>query len=363
MVHKKRILHITSSLKMGGAEQVLFQLLRSLHDDFEHTVIYFNEGPFVEKIKSLGISVYQVKGFFCRYDPLFWWRLYRLIKALNPDVIHTLLWVANFAGRLLGHLLKKPVVCAIHSPCNTNAGFSSQRLFLDRLTMKWASRVICVSKQIPLVPLAIQPAQVTYIENGVDSDWLYERSKKRIIQKASNHIIIGTVGRLVSIKNQEVLLYLIKELKPIYSNIQLMIIGDGPLRLSLLDKAQELHIADMVTIIADEATFYYPLFDLFILSSFAEGLSIALLEAMSFGIIPLVASSKKHDVIIHNSNGFLFNANNINELVQMVKNILNEEVDIENMKNRAVQTVRTRFSIFQMAQSYKHVYEELSNDY
>ena len=140
---KKRILHITSSLQMGGAEQLLFQQLRFLKDDFEHHVICFHGGPFFEKIKELDIPVYHLP-----YGPLFFIRFYRLVKKINPLVIHSLLWFANFCSRIVARILHKPIICAIHSPCNTNVGISRIRSLCDRLTMRWATYVIIVAAHI-----------------------------------------------------------------------------------------------------------------------------------------------------------------------------------------------------------------------
>ena len=94
---KKVLVHVISNLGVGGAETVLYHLLRRLSsDEFDHKVVYFYEGPYVEKIKQLQIPVYQVKGIVCAYDPLFCMRFFGLIKRLRPDCLHTVLWAANF---------------------------------------------------------------------------------------------------------------------------------------------------------------------------------------------------------------------------------------------------------------------------
>ncbi len=352
---KKRILHLTSSLKMGGAEQVLFQQLRFLQDDFEHHVIYFHSGPFVEKIKLLGISVYHVS-----YGPLFFIRLYRLIKKIDPSVIHSLLWFANFTGRIIARFLHKPIICAIHSPCNTNTGISKIRSICDQLTMKWAFYVIPVSKTIDVANIGISASQIKQIDNGIDFEWLHVCAlEKRGVEKKG--VIIGSVGRLVPIKNQIFLLKILKKLKQEIPDIQLIIVGDGPLREQLLMQAQALNIEQQVKIIADEALFYYSCFDLFVLPSHAEGLSMALLEAMSFGVPSFVASdSGKHDVITHGVNGFLFNNRDEEGLVRNIKVLLTDRKKNNEMRAHAKKSITDCFSIQKMGNAYKSLYDELS---
>jgi glycosyltransferase involved in cell wall biosynthesis len=352
---KKRILHLTSSLKMGGAEQVLFQQLRFLQDDFEHYVIYFHSGPFVEKIKALGISVYHVP-----YGPLFFIRLYRLVKKIDPSVIHSLLWIANFTGRIIARFLDKPIICAIHSPCNTNVGMSKIRRICDQLTMKWASYVVFVSKDIDVKNMGARASQVKQIDNGIDFRWLQACAleKKRVGKKG---VIIGSVGRLVPIKNQTFLLKVLKKLNQDIPDIQLIIVGDGPLREQLLMQARALNIEQHVKIIADEALLYYSCFDLFVLPSHAEGLSMALLEAMSFGIPSFVASdSGTHDVITHGVNGFLFDNRDEGRFVWNVKNLLTDRKKKNEICEHAKKNIADCFSIEKMGNAYKSLYDELS---
>ena len=69
---KKIILHLITSLNMGGAETLLCDLLeRADTSSYEYAVIYFHEGPNVARLHKLGIPTYHIKGLFCLYDPIF----------------------------------------------------------------------------------------------------------------------------------------------------------------------------------------------------------------------------------------------------------------------------------------------------
>src|SRR3989338_499157 len=102
---KIRLVHMITSLERGGAQTVLYELLEGLDKTrFEQVVIYFIPGVYVQKIEALGIKTYHVRGFLCAYDPLFFVRLIRLIKVMQQDktidCLHTVLWSANFIGRI-----------------------------------------------------------------------------------------------------------------------------------------------------------------------------------------------------------------------------------------------------------------------
>jgi len=357
----KRLLHITSSLQMGGAEQALFQLIRSLENDFDHVVICFHSGPFVERIRELGVPVYHVHGYFSQYDPIFLVRLYRLVKKLKPGRIHSLLWFANMCSRIVGRLLGIPVVCAIHSPLNTNKGTSVFRSFIDHLTMTWAARTVFIARHIKDDCKFVPSAKTSLIVNGVDFEWLLRRAKERPIEKMSGDFIIGTVGRLVTIKNQRLLLQLIKRLETQFPNVKLLIIGSGQLRSQLMQEAHDLGILEKVTILEAEATFYYSIFDIFILPSFAEGLSMALLEAMSFSLPVLMANiGEENEVIVNDYNGFLFSPYDIEQLEKYVISlIINKDLRVR-LGRMAVNTVKRRFAMSVAAQAYKKLFDEIT---
>src|ERR1700722_14765890 len=116
MKQTPHIIHIISSLCRGGAETVLCDLVAGLHaKGYRQTVIYFHDGPLRVSLENLGISVYHVTGFFCLYDPVFWWRVFRLLAQLRPQIIHASLWSAGFVGRMVGKMGGIPVVTAIHA--------------------------------------------------------------------------------------------------------------------------------------------------------------------------------------------------------------------------------------------------------
>ena len=187
MIKKIRLLHIISSLKMGGAEAVLVDLLRCLpQNEYEHHVIYFHDGPNHTHIQALGIPTYCISGLLHQYDPLFWWRLYRVIKIINPHVILSSLWAASFAARIISVVVSVPVICAVHAEIDHHGRI---RNLLDYYTLSYASAIIAVSEGVvaSLVKQfdAISVQKIVLIKNGIDVCALQKKqeqqSKERII--------------------------------------------------------------------------------------------------------------------------------------------------------------------------------------
>lgn len=360
----KKILHITTSLKRGGAEQLLFTLIKNLQGHFDQEVIYFYEGPFVEKIKALDISVHPLCG-LKYYNPAFWWRLFCLIKKINPDCIHSLLWTANTAARILGYFLKIPVICAIHSPLNSNTGQSKIRAVIDWLTMGWAAHVVCVSDDISKrynLESFIPACKITVICNGVDieeEDKIRSEATLPFVRASGDQaFILGTVGRLVKIKNHRLLLPLMVRLKKSMPQVRLLIVGEGALEGSLSKEIHDLGLSEEVKIVHGWGADYYPFFDLFISPSFAEGMSIALLEALAYGI-PAIAAHEDthHPVITHGIEGYIFNVNDIDQLEKYVLGVINNDDKRKKMGKNAKDLIERNFSGKLMSEHYMRVFQ------
>ena len=108
---------------------------------------------------------------------------------------------------------------------------------------------------------------------------------------------------------------------------------------------------------------YYELFDCFALSSSSEGLSIALLEALSFGL-PIITTSntKEHDVIKNNINGFIVTpSNNINNLAESILKLYLNPKLLSKIKINNIELITSKFSITQTARMYHEQYQILKD--
>ncbi len=355
----QRLVHITTNLGMGGAEHFLFHLVRHLQPSFDQTVISFRGGVFEERIRALGVPVYIIP-----FNYLIFYRLFKVLFAVKPDVIHALLWSSNTISRVVGSLLRVPVVCAIHSPVNSDGYDSRMRTIIDRLTMWLATRVVMVSAHVRDSSALTRwvPAQrMVFIENGIDAHYMCEQVSRLAIGRdrlaiPSHALVIGTVGRCVALKNQELVVRAIAALRHDTRAWYAVIVGDGPLRKELRILAVELGVNDRVIMVSGAAAAYYSLFDFFILPSHIEGLSMALLEAMSLGIPVLASAQANHGVIIDGFNGFIFDASNSDEVVQILRKMANNSHLCAACTQKAQEDSVQRFSFARTAQEYANLF-------
>jgi len=368
MQKKIKLLHITSSLKMGGAESLLCDLIKNMDTTmFEHHVIYFHDGPHSVHLKELGIPLHQIKGLVSLYDPVFCARLYAHIKKINPDIMHTLLWAANLFGRMCAHVLNIPVVCAMHNNVDQD-GFI--RALFDRATLKMADKFIAVSEGVAESMRkrdAWLPAhKIQIIPNGIDFKNLQiknEQAKKsrQELGLSSDHFVIGSVGRFMPVKRYDLMLESFALLYAQYSHARLVLVGIGDMEMQLRKLAAHLRIDHAVTFIIGQPAYqYYSLFDCFSLSSDKEGISIALLEAMSFGLPCVVTSSESsHAVLQHEINGLIVPAGNVQQLSQAWAGLMGNKLLKELLGDCARKTVVQEFDYKKMVSSYQTCFKDI----
>ncbi len=366
MVKKIKLVHIISILQLGGAEAVLASLIDQLgSDDYEHHVIYFHAGPSVARIRERGIPAYQIKGAVALCDPVFWVRLYKLIKSIRPDLIHTHLWAANLSGRVIGRLLGIPVVNTIHNKLVYQGVF---RNVIDSVSMPLADAVVGIGpvivssgKRFPY-----DEKKIKCISNGIDAQAIQQRALREQIFReqlgwSSEHVVIGTVGRFEDQKNYHTLITAFSHVHKKVPQTRLLLVGGGSLEQSLRAHAQVLGVDDVVQFVVGKSAYgYYPLMDVFVLASHYEGLSIALLEAISCGV-PCVTTGTNgaHELIKTHETGILVLEPTVLGVERALFAMLESPDARKKMSERARAIIQIEYGLAKMATSYIQLYGSL----
>ena len=209
-------------------------------------------------------------------------------------------------------------------------------IFSDRYTVTSNSDLKFITSKYFLprsTNLSISPNWVNYIDpSSLD---IMNRNNKSIL----------SVGRLEEQKNYQ---FIIEALSN--SEFELNIIGTGSMKEELINLANSVNTnLEIINNISNsELMEVYKDYKYFILSSNFEGNPKVLLEAMSAGCIPIVSNIQNNSEIVDDGyNGFLFDLDNKGK--DVLKKLLQDDLDFTMITNNATNTVKSRFSLEKIA--------------
>lgn len=360
-MHKKRIVHLISSLKIGGAESWLIDLLDHLPKGYEHHVVYFHGGPNHDHLLARGIATYQVQPSF--YSPFFYLKLYKLLKKINPDLMHSSLWSANFTGRLIAHLLHKPLISTLHLGIDEDGPI---RNLIDRYTLGYAQHMVAVSDVVAQTLKDhqgwLKKKPYSLIKNGINPAPITTTLTRKELGVPSNAFVIGSVGRFIARKNYPWLIECFAEIHACHPHAHLLLLGLGPEESIIKKRINDFGLNQAITIVTGkQALPFYPLMDCFIQPSKQEGLSIALLEAMR-AQLPCIATSVngKHDALIHEENGLIIPLTQEAVITACSRIIMDQSLRYR-LGVKARQDLVEHYSSMAMAQNYEKLYRQYLN--
>jgi len=180
---------------------------------------------------------------------------------------------------------------------------------------------------------------------------------------AQDALVVGTVGRLVELKNQRLLLEAAALLRPSWPGLVVVLAGDGPLRDDLVSLARQLGMQDSVVFTGprQDVPRLLNAFDVFALPSRTEGLSIALLEACAAGL-PLVATrvGGNDEIVQEHQTGLLIPSDDVSALRAALSQLLEDPAQRLRMGENARRWVVEHGSIEVMRENYAALYTSAS---
>jgi sugar transferase (PEP-CTERM/EpsH1 system associated) len=290
------VVHVVRSLDVGGLENGVVNLVNRAPAGMRHTVVCMTvAGAFASRLRP-EVEVLAL-GKKTGHDPRTFVRLVSLLRRLRPSIVHSHNW-ATFDAVLAARLARVPaVIHGEHGRDMTDPeGRNRRRNWLRRASAPLVDRFVAVSEDLRhwlVDDIGLPRPKVVTIHNGVDTIRFApaDSTAARIaLGLPPDELVVGTVGRLDPVKDHATL---VRAFAAVARRVRafLVIVGDGPCRLELERLVAALGIARRVRLLGERADVPAVLdaVDLFVLPSFAEGLSNTLLEAMAMGI-PVVVT-------------------------------------------------------------------------
>ncbi|MED4375451.1 glycosyltransferase [Schinkia azotoformans] len=329
---KKKVAIVIPSLRGGGAERVMVNIIRKLdREKIELKLIVINKvGPYIELLPK-DINICDLKSTRLRHS------LIKLIKCLNdfkPDVILSTLGHLNLAIIAIKPLLKGSPKIIIREANTPSKDISSKKkliLSFSKYLYPKADLIIAQCKEMKddlIESLGIDEKHIRYIYNPLDINKIQEGSKsENPFNKDKLNIL--SVGRLTYQKGFDVLINAFKIVIERFPNAHLTILGEGALKDELQDLAKGLGIRDHISFIGfkDNPYPYYYYADSYILSSRWEGFPNSLLEALACGakVVATNCKSGPKEILEDNKYGTLVEEGNYESLANGIIQSFSEE--------------------------------------
>ncbi|MEK6765468.1 MAG: glycosyltransferase, partial [Planctomycetota bacterium] len=352
------ILHIFSADLWAGAEVMIFNLLNRLKDypNCKIIALSLNEGILTNRLQSIGIETYIIPESTNSFLEIFWKAL-NLVRGVKIDVIHSHRSKENMLALLLSKFLfKKPLIATYHgwgveyfekNNGNRIGLITRTDYFILR---HFFTRVAPVSHDIRNVLIqkhGFKENRTVVVHNGIEMPQHTYSASRPVNQSANRVFHIGTVGRLMPQKDFELFLEIAAKIGKKVRNIRFSILGGGPLKERLFQKAKELNIEDNVEFLAPRQNpfpYYYSL-DIYLNTSLFEGIPLTILEAMA-SRIPVVAAKVGGipEIINDKENGMLVGSRDPAVYAEKCIYLLNNQKLREDLANSANQTIEKYFS-------------------
>lgn len=291
-----KLVLLIRSLQVGGAERQLVALARELiklgHE--VHVFTFYPSGALRGDLEAAKIPVTSL-GKRGRWDVAgFVRRLISVLRHENPAALYSFLPTANLVGLLAARLAGIPRVAwgvrASNVDLTQYDRLSRFEAWLAGKLSRYASTIICNSDAGAAFHSSLgYPAdKMTVIQNGIDTDrFCFEEVGRERVRRewglAPTDLAIGLPARLDPMKGHETALRALALLRVDMPNVKLVCVGNGPLNASLRESSRQLKIEGQVIWAGARSDMpaVYSAFDISSSSSYGEGFSNAIAEAMA----------------------------------------------------------------------------------
>lgn len=353
-----KICFLAGTLGQGGAERQLFLHCRLLKQaGAEVHVLSLTQGSFWEKpIQNLGVPIHFVGQNSSKIGRIL--AIRRMLKKLRPQLCQSQHFYTNLYGYTASKGLGIIDVGAVRS--NIHAEMNSRHRLICKWSLNNPTWILANSQQAiaaaPHYGRAI--SSIRYLPNIIQCDQF--PSATHAVRK--KYHILG-VGRLVELKHWHIFLEVIAQLQGAGHPVQGILVGDGPQRGILEEKARDLGLDEdalqFAGAVADVKPFYATA-DLLLATSSLEGMPNVVMEAMACGL-PVVSTRVGGipDLIEHEIRGFLAEVDEMDRLREHCTMLLSHFALRRQMGHAGRAYVETHHSPQAVLKHLEMLYEEL----
>lgn len=353
-----RILHVITSLRTGGAEKLMVDLLprlRSFGHDVELCLFDGIRTPFYDELENQGIKIhcFQIGGSV--YNPINILKLIPLMKQF--DIVHT----HNTAPQLfvaIAHLFASrcKIFTTEHNTTNRRR-YIKGLVYADKWMYNQYKNIICISDQAEVnlrEYLKDSTNKISTIYNGVDIQKYMNAEPLEELETKYNNCKLGVM--VAGFREQKDHQTLIKAYKELPENYHLLLVGTGDTEEQCKKLVSDLHLDKRVHFLENRTDIPQILHssDVVIMSSHYEGLSLSSIEGMACGK-PFIATDVDglHEIVM--GAGILVPHKNAEVLASEIQKVLSNGEYQEKIISLCQEKAKS-FDITIMTTNYNSLY-------
>lgn len=348
------IIHVVSSLEIGGAERFVIDLCKLQRSNGENVAILsFGsiDDPLIDECKNSEIMVYHTaKGRIKKWQSA--------LAAIMPyKVVHF------HSPYPLRFLLPIMPMCIFKTVVYTRHGADSLAgknwYWMHKFARFFVNKISFVSQEGAVVFTQSHgwlKHKKYVIDNGVNLADIH------MSKVASDKFRIGSVGRMVELKHQISLLQAVSKLdNEVKQIIEIHFYGYGPCfeQLNKFVEQHQLHQQVFFHGMVSDRSQIYNSFDVLVVTSETEGLSLAIIEAMAH-YCPIIATNVGGNpkLVSHDSNGYLFEYNDVCALAEKIEQLMNNLESHILFGQNSRKKIEDQFSLLACAKKYQQLYND-----
>ena len=382
-----RVLRVIARLNVGGPALHVAYLSAGLQERGYETTLVAGELARGEESMAFvaerrGVQVRAVSELRRQVSPVrdlvAALRLARLIRELRPHVVHTHTAKAGAVGRvavLLSGVRPRPVVVHTFHGHVLRGYFgpltAAAFRLLERRLARTTDALVAVSPQVrdDLVRLGVAPREkFVVVRLGIE---LEERVRsangsragtRRLLGLPDDRFLVGWMGRMTAVKRTDDVLLAFAKLRAGGTDAALCLVGDGPDRDHVEERAHELGIARDCFYLGyqDAVAGWYAAFDTLILPSANEGTPVSAIEALA-ARRPVVATrvGGVPDVVRDGVDGYLVEPGDVEALARRLGELATDPALRERMGEAGSERVLRRYAVERLVDDVDRLYRAL----
>lgn len=367
---RPKLAYVIGTLNPGGTERLVLQMSRALADRFDVSVFCLDEpGAWASQFRQRNVPVYclwRQPGL----DISVALKLARAFRRLRVEIVHAHQCTPWFYAALSRLFHRAPrLVLQEHGRFYPEVEKPLRRLVNRLLIRRLTHRFVAVSRDIRdrLVRYeGLDRQSIEVIYNGIAPVTRIgdaERARLRTeLGMDAGDFVVGTAGRIDPIKNLPMFVDALAEASAHADGVRGLIIGDGPAAGEIERRIRQRGIGDGIRMTGyrDDVGSCMQCMDLFVLSSFSEGISLALLEAMSAGVpVVVTAVGGNPEVVEDGKTGWVIPSESVESLAARIGEAAAARDAAKSLGSEGRLRIEQTFAFNRMLEGYEAVYDGL----